>query len=472
MSASSVVTRFAPSPSGELHLGNARTALFNYLLAHRQGGRFVLRVEDSDAARSSDAHIAALVTDLRWLGLAWDQGPGISSMDHEWRQAARGDVYEPCYQRLLESGAAYPCFCTALELDLSRRSQLAAGRPPRYAGICRHLDAAARAARVAEGRRPALRFAVPPGKNIHFDDLVHGPQSIASDEIGDFIIRREDGSSAFFFCNAVDDAEMGVTQLLRGEDHLSNTPRQLLLLSALGMAAPHYGHVSLLTGSDGAPLSKRHGATTLRELRDQGFGAAAINNLLFRLGHSTPDSRLLTLPQMAAGFEVGHLQRASACFDAAQLRHWQREWLHSLDRAQLRAWILQWLPPLPADDALDSFVEAIRSNVLLAADVREWFGVLRTEDFAMDDEAAETVRAATAGFFVAAAAVPVDRCTDPAALRDATGAKGAAFFRPLRAALTGRLHGPEIVPLLQALGGQRVQSRLAARAAALNGGRT
>jgi glutamyl-tRNA synthetase len=469
MSAPSVVTRFAPSPSGELHLGNARTALFNYLLARRHGGQFVLRIEDTDAARSSDTHVTALVADLHWLGLEWDTGPGSGMPEHAWRQSARGDVYEPCYQRLLASGAAYPCYCTALELEVSRRAQLAAGRPPRYAGTCRGLDAAARAERVARGLRPALRFAVPPEQAIEFDDLVHGPQRLASDDIGDFIIRREDGGSAFFFCNAVDDADMGVTQLLRGEDHLSNTPRQLLLLSALGMRAPRYGHVSLLTGGDGAPLSKRHGATTLRELREQGFGAMAINNLLFRLGHSTPHLGLLTLPQMSAGFDIAHLQRASAHFDPAQLRHWQREWLHSLDAAQSRVWLLQWLPP--ADGVLDDFLEAIRPNVLLAADVREWYAILRTGHFAMDEDAAEAIRTAGPDFFAAAAAVPVESGTDPAALRAATGVKGAAFFRPLRAALTGRLHGPEIAPLLRALGGQSVQMRLAAQAAVLTGER-
>lgn len=470
MSAFPVVTRFAPSPSGELHLGNARTALFNFLLARRQGGRFVLRIEDTDAARSSDAHAAALVADLRWLGLVWDRGPGLGMPEHEWRQAARADVYEPCYQRLLDCGAAYPCYCTALELDLSRRAQLASGRPPRYAGTCRQLDADARAARAARGLRPALRFAVPPGRMIEFDDLVHGPQRVASDEIGDFIIRREDGASAFFFCNAVDDADMGITHLLRGEDHLSNTPRQLLLLAALGLGAPSYGHVSLLTGSDGAPLSKRHGATTLRELREQGYGAPAINNLLFRLGHSTPELGLLTLAQMAAGFEGAHLQRASAHFDPTQLLHWQREWLHSLDRTQARAWLQQWLPPMAQDAELDSLLDAIRPNVLLAADAREWHAILRNVQFTLDRDAVEAIQAAGPGFFAAAAAVPSDRITDPVALRTATGTKGAAFFRPLRAALTGRLYGPEIAPLLQALGRQRVRERLAAQALALPGG--
>lgn len=469
MSQASVVTRFAPSPTGELHLGNARTALFNYLLARRHGGRFVLRVEDTDAARSSEQHIASLVADLQWLGLHWETGPGAANPDHAWRQALRGNVYGPCYERLIASGAAYPCYCTATELDLSRRAQLAAGRPPRYAGTCRKLDEAGRAQRVAAGRKAALRFAVPAGQVIEFDDAVHGPQRLISDEIGDFIIRREDGSSAFFFCNAIDDAEMGITHLLRGEDHLSNTPRQLLLLSALGLRAPSYGHVSLLTGDDGAPLSKRHGATTVRELREAGYGANAICNLLFRLGHSTPDTGLLTLPQMAAGFDIAHLQRASAHLDPVQLRHWQRAWLHSLDAAQARDWLLQWLPPQVEEDSLDNLLAAIRPNVLLASDVREWYAILRSDALSFDAEAAEAIRSAGTSFFAAAAAAAVspERALDAVALRSATGTKGAAFFRPLRAALTGQLHGPEIDPLLRALGAERIRARLAACAEAL-----
>lgn len=469
MSQVPVVTRFAPSPTGELHLGNARTALFNYLLAQRHGGRFVLRVEDTDAARSSEQHIAALVADLQWLGLRWDTGPGAANPEHAWRQALRGDIYGPCYEQLIARGAAYPCYCTATELDLSRRAQLASGRPPRYAGTCRKLDEAGRTQRLAAGRKPALRFAVPAGQVIEFEDAVHGPQRVISDEIGDFIIRRDDGSSAFFFCNAIDDAEMGITHLLRGEDHLSNTPRQLLLLAALGMRAPSYGHVSLLTGDDGSPLSKRHGATSVRELREAGYGANAICNLLFRLGHSTPDTGLLTLPQMAAGFEVAHLQRASAHFDPVQLRHWQRAWLQSLDAAQARDWLLQWLPPSADDSSLETLLAAIRPNVVLASDVREWYAILRGDSLTIDGEAAEVIRSAGAGFFAAAAsaAASPERALDAAALRTATGTKGAAFFRPLRAALTGQLHGPEIDPLLRALGAERIRDRLAACAEAL-----
>lgn len=340
-----VVTRFAPSPSGALHLGNARTALFNFLLARRHGGRFVLRIEDTDALRTQEAMVAGLCSDLAWLGLEWDEGPDRAGPHGPYRQSQRTDTYQRYFELLESERLAYPCFCSNLELDLARRTQLAAGKPPRYAGTCRELSAGERAARLAQGRKPSLRFRVPSGQRIEFHDLVHGAQSFLSDDIGDFIIRRDDGSAAFFFSNALDDALMRVTQVLRGEDHLSNTPRQRLLLQALALPPPHYGHVSLLVGDDGTPLSKRHGATGVRELREAGYASAAVCNHLFRLGHSTPLNQMLSLPQMAAAFDLAHLQRSPAHFELAQLRHWQSEWVHALTAEQARAWLQPILPP-------------------------------------------------------------------------------------------------------------------------------
>jgi len=232
------VTRFAPSPTGELHLGNARTALFNLLLARHGSGRFVLRIEDTDTERSSEVHTAALMQDLRWLGLEWDAGPDRDDGRGPYRQSQRAALYDRYLETLLGQQDVYPCFCTPLELELSRRAQLAAGKPPRYAGTCRSLDAAGRAARAAQVPSATLRFRVPAGERIEFVDFVHGAQSFDSGDIGDFVVRRADGTAAFFFTNAVDDACMGVTHVLRGEDHLTNTPRQLLLLRALGLTAP------------------------------------------------------------------------------------------------------------------------------------------------------------------------------------------------------------------------------------------
>jgi glutamyl-tRNA synthetase len=459
MSEGTVVTRFAPSPSGALHLGNARTALFNFLLARRYQGRFVLRIEDTDLQRSHEDMVAALCTDLAWLGLDWDEGPDRGGSHGPYRQSQRAAIYQPYLERLESERLAYPCFCSNLELDLSRRAQLAAGRPPRYAGTCRDLGADARAARLAQGRKPSLRFRVPPGQRIEFEDLVHGAQSFLSDDIGDFIIRREDGSTAFFFSNALDDALMGVTHVLRGEDHLSNTPRQRLLLQALGLAPPLYGHVSLLLGQDGAPLSKRHGATGVRELRAAGYASAAVCNHLFRLGHSTPQNQLLTPAQMASAFDLAHLQRAPAHFELAQLRHWQSEWVHALSAEQARGWLMPILPPELTPSQSDAFIAAVLPNIVLPEDARLWQQIIFGEALAFEEPALRTAREAGPEFFAAAAGALSDH-PDIAALRSATGRKGAAFFMPLRAALTGRLHGPELAPLLAAMPTDRVRARL------------
>lgn len=462
MNAVPVVTRFAPSPTGELHLGNVRTALFNLLLARRTGGCYVLRIEDTDAARTTEAHVDGLVADLRWLGLDWDEGMGVDGAHGPYRQRDRGTVYGPLLDRLLQQDRAYPCYCSSAELELSRRAQLAAGRPPRYAGTCAQLDAAARAARSASGARAALRFRIPAGRMLQFDDLVHGPQHVDTALIGDFVIRREDGTPAFFFANAVDDSLMQVTHVLRGEDHLANTPRQLLVLEALGLRAPRYGHLPLLTGADGAPLSKRNGAQSVRELRESGYGALAICNQLFRLGHSCADNSTMTLAGMAEQFELKHLQRASAHFDPVQLRHWQSLWVRSLSPQQAQDWLAPFLPAELAPAQRAAVVAALLPNIVAAGDVAEWLPVVLGGELQWESDARVAVERAGAEFFRAVTGALTDEEAQLASLRAASGRKGAEFFAPLRAALTGRLHGPELAPLLKAMPPALVRSRLGA----------
>jgi glutamyl-tRNA synthetase len=459
------VTRFAPSPSGNLHLGNARTALFSFLLARRVGGRFILRIEDTDAARSSEEFCRNQQQDLEWLGLNWDAGPGREDGRGPYRQSQRVASYAQHFATLERADRVYECYCTALELEVARKSQTAAGKPPRYAGTCRHLSPEQRAARRAAGRTSTLRFRVPPAERIEFTDFVHGAQVFLSDDIGDFIVRRADGSAAFFFSNAVDDAAMGVTHVLRGEDHLTNSPRQILILQALQLPVPVFGHVALLVGADGSPLSKRHGATTVREYREQGFTAAALCNLLFRLGHSSPDNALLNLAAMAGEFEPAHLGRAPAHFDAAQLRVWQKESVRQMTAEQVGEWLGSQLPAgLPATTRT-AFIEAVRPNVVLPGDVAQWSRIvfgdlpeLGALEQAVIDEAGHDFFAAAAQ---AARADAGDFRAIAAATGTATGRKGKALFQPLRVALTGLTHGPELAPLLRAMPEGSAQARLA-----------
>jgi nondiscriminating glutamyl-tRNA synthetase len=459
------VTRFAPSPTGELHLGNARTALFNLLLARNAGGRFLLRIEDTDTERSREVHTAALMADLRWLGIEWDAGPDREDERGPYRQSQRGALYAQYFTELERQEAVYPCFCSALELELSRRAQLSAGKPPRYAGTCRELSPAERERRRAQGLPATLRFRVPRGARVAFVDFVHGPQSFLSEDIGDFVVRRADGSAAFFFSNAVDDARMGVTHALRGEDHLTNTPRQLLILAALGLPAPVYGHVALIVGADGAPLSKRHGAVSVRQYRERGYQPAALLNHLFRLGHSTPQHGLLTPEGMARAFDPAHLGRAPARFDEQQLHVWQKDAVHHLSAAAARAWLAGILPAGLDERAAAAFVAAVLPNLVLPEDARPWVDIVFGSPPALEPAGEELVRQAGAGYFSAAAAAAAKDGNDlPAiagAVRAATGRTGADLYMPLRVALTGRAHGPELAPLLKAMPPGKARERLA-----------
>jgi glutamyl-tRNA synthetase len=455
-----LVTRFAPSPTGSLHLGNARTAFFSYLWARRSGGRFLLRIEDTDVERSQARLRDELIADLRWLGLDWDEGPDVGGPSAPYSQAERGAIYRGLYARLEAQQRVYPCYCTAEELELSRKLQRSAGRPPRYAGTCRGLSGAERAAREARGLKAALRFAVPDDTVIEFIDGVHGPQRFLSADIGDFIIRREDGTSAFFFCNAVDDALMGVTQVLRGDDHLTNTPRQLMLLDALGLPRPSYGHVGLLVGADGAPLSKRHGSTSVQEFRQRGFLGAALLNQVFRLGHTGDAEGWLSLADMPAHFRPEHLGRAPARFDEAQLVHWQKETLSRMNNAEVGAWL--------GGEGDPAFVELVRHNVVLPADAKPWIAAVRGELPPLGEAELQIIRSAGPAFFSTAAAALGEAGLNwkllTTLVRDRTGRKSAELFMPLRVALTGQAHGPELAPMLSMMNLATARRRLEAHA--------
>lgn len=458
-------TRFAPSPTGEVHLGNARTGLFNFLLARHTGGRFLLRIEDTDTERSREEHTTAVLDDLRWLGLEWDAGPDREDERGPYRQSERASLYRRYFEALQLEGAVYPCYCSPLELEISRKAQLAAGKPPRYAGTCRSLSTAQREQKRVQGLAPSMRFRVPTGRRIEFVDFVHGPQSFLSDDIGDFVILRADGSAGFFFSNAVDDASMGVTQVLRGEDHLTNTPRQLLILEALGLKAPSYGHISLIVGADGAPLSKRHGATSVREYRERGYRPEALTNHLFRLGHSTPEHGFLTLEEMARAFDPAHLGRAPARFDEQQLNVWQKEAAHRLPLEAARGWLRDVLPAGLEESAVNAFIAAVLPNVVLPEDARPWVDVVFGGPLALAPAEERVIRNAGTEYFSAAASAAAQSDNDlaaiAAAVRAATGKKGAELYMPLRVALTGRAHGPELAPLLKAMPPGKARERLA-----------
>nr|WP_211331949.1 glutamate--tRNA ligase [Inmirania thermothiophila] len=459
-----VVTRFAPSPTGRLHVGNARTALFSWLLARRAGGRFLLRIEDTDRGRSDAGHEAALMEDLRWLGLDWDEGPDVGGPHGPYRQSARGALYEEAFARLLAAGAAYPCFCAEEKLAAARARARAAGRPPRYPGTCAALSAREAGRRLAAGEPAALRLRVPAGREIVWQDLVRGRQAVRSDALGDFVIRRADGTPAFLFANAVDDALMGVTHVLRGEDHVANTPRQLLLLERLGLVPPRYGHLPLLVGADGRPLAKRRGDAAVAALREAGYLPGAVRNLLARLGHRGREAGWLEPEAMAAGFDPARIGRAPARYDAQALAHWQREALARLGDEALWAWMGTGAPALAArvpPGRGAAFAAAVRDNVLLPREALVWAERLWGEG-APEPEAVAALQGAGAAFLEAAlaAADAPDLRQAAARIAAATGRRGRALYLPLRAALTGTTSGPELGALWALLGPEGRRRRL------------
>ncbi len=457
-------TRFAPSPTGLLHLGNVRTALFNHLLARRHNGVLLLRLEDTDAMRGHEKYAIALMHDLRWLGLQWDEGPEVGGDAGPYEQSRRGEIYQRYFAVLSDKQLAYPCFCTEHELSIARKTALAAGRPPRYSGKCRALTPEDVRERFAKGIPATLRFRVPESRTITFDDKVRGPQSFATDDIGDFVIRRSDGTPAFFFCNAVDDAEMGVTLVVRGEDHLANTPRQLMLFEALGLLAPEYAHIALVVGADGAPLSKRTGSQSVQEMRETGYLPDALNNYLARLGHSYEENAFMNTQMLGERFDVTRLHRAPARFDAAQLLHWQREAVLHVSADVLWNWMSEDVHRLVPAARRDAFIECVRGNVVFPADAVHWAKNLFADQAVVTRDARETIQSAGATFFAQAVdalgkhGVEFKPLSD--ALKKTSGRSGKALFQPLRAALTGELDGPEMAKVLPLLGVERARQRL------------
>ncbi len=470
-----IKSRFAPSPTGEIHLGNVRTALFNWLYAGSRQGVFVLRIEDTDLERSEKRHEQALIEDLHWLGVDWQEGPGCDGEHGPYHQSDRLAIYQQYYQQLQNQGLMYPCFCTPQQLSLSRKAQMASGRPPRYAGTCARLTQEEIEQKLAGGERPAWRFRVPAEGEVLFEDMVRGAQRFQCADIGDFIIKRSDGGPAFFFCNAVDDALMGITHVLRGEDHLSNTPRQMLILQALALPLPQYGHTAMIVDEKGAPLSKRSGSRSIRSLREAGYLSAAVVNYMARLGHQYSNDGFMDTDALQHEFSPASLGRAPARFDPAQLDYWQKQALEHTGIDELWHWCADYRDEqqravherVPAGQRQD-FLLAVRDNCLFPQQVSHWAQVVYDELPPYNDDANKVIAEAGGAFYQAAVellSLQQDELTSDfrsfaSAVGKETGNKGKQLFMPLRAAITGHSSGPEMARLWPLLGTDRIAARL------------
>jgi len=433
------VTRFAPSPTGRLHIGNLRTALHCWLWARKHGGRFLLRIDDTDAARSTEAFVDAIRSDLDWLGL---------TRDGEVRQSARFDLYEAQFARLQETGRVYACYETPEELDLRRKVLLGRGLPPIY-------ERPAPDAVVPEGRTPHWRFRLDHSAPIAWDDLVRGAQQFDPAHLSDPVVRRADGSWLYLLPSVIDDIDMAVTTVVRGEDHVSNTATQLQMFTALGATPPAFAHMALLVGSEGK-LSKRLGSLDCDALREAGIEPLAVAALLARLGTSDPVEPVGDMAALITGIDFARFGRAPARFDMAELQALNARTLHALPFEAVAA-------RLPVGTTAERWA-AVRPNLATLADAAEWLHVIDgpvagTVD---PDDRAFVRQAMTMAETLAWDADPWHALTD--ALKAATGRKGKALFLPLRRVLTGRDHGPDMATLLPLIGRERAVARLTAGA--------
>lgn len=437
-----VVTRFAPSPSGRLHVGNIRTALHNWMWARKQGGRFLLRIDDTDRERSREEHVDSIRDDLGWLGLA---------PDGEERQSQRFDLYERRFAELVATGRVYPAYETQQELDLKRKIQLGRGLPPIYDRAALALTDADRAHLEAQGIRPHWRFRLDHSAPIEWHDLIRGTQRFDPVTMSDPVVRRADGSWLYLLPSAIDDIDMAITHVVRGEDHVSNTAAQLQMFDAFGAAPPAFAHEALLTGAEGK-LSKRLGSLGADHFREAGIEPQAIVALLARLGTSDPVEPHTDAAPLLDSFDFARFGRAPARFDEAELAQLNARILHQLNYDAVAS-------RLPAGMDATGWV-AIRPNLSTLAEAADWWQVVEGPVAAAPDPA-------DAAFLTQAArlSADLDWSGDPwhaltAALKDATGRKGKALFLPLRRALTGRDSGPDMAALLPLIGRERALARL------------
>jgi nondiscriminating glutamyl-tRNA synthetase len=463
--------RFAPSPTGQLHVGNARTALFNWLLARGHGGTFILRIEDTDAERSTKESEESILEDLRWLGLEWDEGPDVGGSGGPYRQSDRLHLYTSYANELLAGNHAYYCFCTPQKLEDDRRKDLAEGRPPKYHGTCRAVSPDEARRRLEAGERAVVRFRVPEHVDVAFQDLVRGDVTFSTDVIGDPVLVRSDGRPAYNFAVVVDDALMEVTHVIRGEDHISNTPRQVLFYRALGFSPPLFAHLSLVLGPDHTPLSKRHGATSVAEFRERGVLPEALTNYLALIGWSPrsagggadDDAELMPMEELARRFALEDVGHSAGVFDPEKLAWMNRHYMKAASPARLavesvRFFQVRGLVKRKTEIAM-AYLESLLPMAVGSVDRLEEIPDRLAFLFGYDAAAAlqrpdvvEILNEAGARDVIAALPGAIDGpMLDREAFRamatrvkDKTGRKGKALFHPIRVALTGEGGGPEL----------------------------
>lgn len=473
--------RFAPSPTGPFHIGGARSALFNWLLAKHEHGTFLVRIEDTDLERSTKESEENIKAALRWLGITWDEGIDVGGANAPYRQSERLDIYQKYTERLLKEGKAYYCYCTAEELDESRERQMAEGKTPVYSGRCRHLTDEQRQKFEAEGRKPTVRLRCPENEMLVFDDMVRGKMSFDSNGIGDFIIVKSDGMPVYNYGVVIDDAEMGITHVIRAEEHLSNTPRQLVIYHALGFEEPRFGHISLILGKDYKKMSKRHGATAVEQYKNLGYLPEAIINFLALLGWAPDDEEeLFTIDQLIARFSMDRVSKNPAVFDIDKLNWINFHYMKQLTPEALLELTLPHLQaagfvqdPTPAEcERLLRMVDGLRDHIYFGAQVVEHARPFFERPSELDDECRAVLQEDTAETVLSVFESQLQEGQEltPESVKAMIKSiqkehkiKGKSLYAPLRVALTGAMHGPDLTMIVSVLGKEECLSRLALR---------
>jgi nondiscriminating glutamyl-tRNA synthetase len=467
---SKVRVRFAPSPTGYVHVGNARTALFNWLFARHHGGAFILRIEDTDVERSKEEYERQLLEDLHWFGLDWDEGPDKGGPFAPYRQSERLEIYRRHAIELIDAGHAYFCFCPAEQLEAERQEALKAGRQPMYSGRCRTRPREEAARKVAAGESAAIRLKITPGA-FDWNDLVHGPTSFSSDVIGDFILVRSDGHPAYNYAVVIDDHLMEITHVIRGDDHISNTPRQLAIYQALGWTPPQFAHLSTILGPDRARLSKRHGATSLQNFREMGILPEALRNYLALLGWSAADgvTEILSDQELIRQFSLERIIKSPAVFDSEKLNWMNRHYMKEAPPGRLAELSVPFLVQAgylaePCDEPTLAWLERVLDATLknldmlshLPAAVRLIFEY-DAANAASGEETRHVIQDAVPREVLKAFIPEVLDVEDltyerfraiAKAVQKETGKKGKELFHPIRVALTGAVSGPELEKLI------------------------
>ena len=478
----SIRVRMAPSPTGPLHIGTARTSLYNYLVARHAGGTYVLRIEDTDRARSTVEHERDIIDNLHWLGISWDEGPQVAGGEDigphgPYRQSQRMGLYAREAQRLLESGAAYRCWCTPDELEAARREQESRREPPRYNRRCLNLTDAERAAFEAEGRSAAIRLHVP-AETVRFDDLIRGEVDFDNALLGDFVIVRANGVPLYHFTVVVDDEAMEITHVIRGEDHLSNTPKHIALIRALGYREPRFGHMPLILNPDRSKMSKRLLETGIGAYREQGYLPEAIVNFLAFLGWSPgTEEELFSLDELVERFELEKVHKGGAVFDIGRLDHLNGVYIRAMNDEQLALRLREFVPDALSDDDLIRIVPLVKERLVRLGDVDELAGFLWTSDaevaawYEVDDLLPKRSSTTEARGMLAHARSTLDGLDDAEfaaelvearcrATAEELGLRPGDFFKPIRVAVTGRTVSPPLFASIELLGRDPTLARI------------